>query len=601
MTATAPLPTITPSPYPSVSATPTSSSSATATISPPPTHTLTPLVTTTPTSNQVRINEIAWAGTLASAYDEWIELFNPGTEAVDLSGWLLTDGNDIEIILQGNLPANGYFLLERSDDNTIRDLPAHQIYRGGLNNTGETLQLFDTSRQLADMVNPSGGAWPAGIANTRASMQRSAGSAVSWYSYTGPGTAEDAAGNPIPGTPLQANSPLPTPSPTGSATVTPSASATTTATHDPFHTPTPFPQDCIWINEIAWAGSETSSAHEWIELHNICSELIALQGLLLTDSGDIEIHLSGSLPPQGFYLLERSHDHVINDIPADLLYRGSLRNMGETLLLLDPDGEIIDSANLAGGKWPAGHSRLRRSMERRCASDNSSCWGTFPGYLRNGYDALGNVINGTPRHANAILIPSATPTLVPGRLVINEVLMRPHYDWQGKGGIGTEDEFIEIYNIGPERVNTKGWVLDDIADGGSAPYHLPARTLKPGTFLTFFHADTGIALNDSGDTVRLLMPDGRVADEVTYLRVWAYNLGYGRLPDGSDNLVYSLWPTAGRANVLFVEPTPQGLVPVSGSICPPREGHHQQLARHLRLPAAIRAWIGWFFITCTAR
>ena len=38
---------------------------------------------------QVVINEVAWGGTEASPYDEWIELFNASDETVDLAGWIL--------------------------------------------------------------------------------------------------------------------------------------------------------------------------------------------------------------------------------------------------------------------------------------------------------------------------------------------------------------------------------------------------------------------------------------------------------------------------------------------------------------------------------
>jgi hypothetical protein len=38
----------------------------------------------------VVINEIAWAGTLASANDEWIELYNTTTGKADITGWTLS-------------------------------------------------------------------------------------------------------------------------------------------------------------------------------------------------------------------------------------------------------------------------------------------------------------------------------------------------------------------------------------------------------------------------------------------------------------------------------------------------------------------------------
>ena len=109
-------------------------------------------------------------------------------------------------------------------------------------------------------------------------------------------------------------------------------------------------------------------------------------------------------------------------------------------------------------------------------------------------------------------------------------------------------------NLGPHPVNLSGWWLDDIEGAGSKPYQLPAKTLQAGDYVVFFRSRTHIALNDSGDSVRLLAPDGRVVDQLSYLPVRAYNLSYGRLPDGSGTLRYGLWPTPGEANLLFEEP-----------------------------------------------
>ena len=107
------------------------------------------------------INEIAWAGTNASATDEWMELFNPGYVAVDLQGWRLTDSGDIDIALHRSIPAGGYFLLERTDDTTILDLEADLIYNGGLRNDGEQLLLVDPSGNVIDQVDGANGGWPA--------------------------------------------------------------------------------------------------------------------------------------------------------------------------------------------------------------------------------------------------------------------------------------------------------------------------------------------------------------------------------------------------------------------------------------------------------
>jgi hypothetical protein len=122
------------------------------------------------------INELAWAGTVASSSDEWIELQNLGSSPIDLDGWHLTDGGDINVALGGTIPPFSYFLLERTDESTIADVAANQIYTGSLANSGERLELLGPSGAIVDTANGDGGGWPAGDAGSRSSMERRGGS-----------------------------------------------------------------------------------------------------------------------------------------------------------------------------------------------------------------------------------------------------------------------------------------------------------------------------------------------------------------------------------------------------------------------------------------
>jgi hypothetical protein len=191
-------------------------------------------------------------------------------------------------------------------------------------------------------------------------------------------------------------------------------------------------------------------------------------------------------------------------------------------------------------------------------------WHTFTGFNGLGLDADGNPIRGTPHGPNSVLFPTPLPTPIPGRIVINEVLARPRYDWEGAGGVTSADEFIELYNRGPLAVHLRGWTLDDVGQGGSSPFDLPPLTLEPGEYAVFFRTRTSIALNDSGDSVRLSAPDGEPVDKIHYLPGQAVNLSYGRLPDGDEALVYGLWPTPGEDNERYTPPSyPAGSVVIS--------------------------------------
>ena len=408
------------------------------------------------------INEVAWAGTHASSNDEWIELHNPGPQPIDLSGWILTDDGDISVSLSGTIPSRSFYLLERTDDTTISDIGADRIYTGALRNSGESLWLKDPSGAVIDSANKSGGGWPAGDVASHASMERTGRSDTpgNWRTFTGyGGVGHDAGGNPIAGTPRHPNSGF-GPTPTSPAfTPTPES--------------TPFPPLSVLINEVAWAGTHASSNDEWIELHNSGSEEIDLTGWILTDEGDIDIALSGTIAEHGFFLLERSADSVVSDIAADQLYNGVLKNNGETLSLKDPSGGVIDSANSDGDGWPAGRSSPRASMERRGGKDLPSNWASFNGFHGRGHDADGAPVPGTPRGVNSVRFPTPVPTRIIGKVRINEVLIRPHYDWEGEGEADTRDEFIELYNHGGAPIFLGGWRHDDILIRPGRPRHRP--------------------------------------------------------------------------------------------------------------------------------
>ncbi|BCB02393.1 phospholipase D-like domain-containing protein [Bacillus sp. KH172YL63] len=115
------------------------------------------------------ISEVAWMGTTGSYNDEWIELHNPTSSPVTLDGWVLEaqDGSP-SINLTGSIPANDYFLLERTSDSTISTVTADQIYTGSLGNSNEILYLKDAAGTVVDEVD----SWYAGDNSTKAAMAR---------------------------------------------------------------------------------------------------------------------------------------------------------------------------------------------------------------------------------------------------------------------------------------------------------------------------------------------------------------------------------------------------------------------------------------------
>ena len=99
------------------------------------------------TQASVIINEIAWMGGIESANHEWIELYNSGTEAVDVDGWTLDDGVNLSISLAGSIPSSSYVVLERSSEESS-PATAFLIYRGALGNTGVAVTLQNATGEI---------------------------------------------------------------------------------------------------------------------------------------------------------------------------------------------------------------------------------------------------------------------------------------------------------------------------------------------------------------------------------------------------------------------------------------------------------------------
>jgi len=162
----------------------------------------------------VVINEVAWMGTEASSWDEWIELYNTTSSPIDLTGWKIEFINSsldpIDLSSLGSIGSYEYFLLERAEKAV--DITADLVYGGSrMINSGEHLQLNDNEGNVIDKVDCSTG-WFAGEASpTYLTMERInprwPGISSNWSTNDGiTRNGKDAADNPINGTPKARNS-----------------------------------------------------------------------------------------------------------------------------------------------------------------------------------------------------------------------------------------------------------------------------------------------------------------------------------------------------------------------------------------------------------
>ena len=112
------------------------------------------------TGATVRINEIAWMGTIESHLCNWIELHNTGDQPIDLLDWALQINDTTREFAAGEggrsvVGGGEYFLIKRqtaSCPDPVPSVPGWSITLGNLPNSGATLRLLRPNGTVADTV-----------------------------------------------------------------------------------------------------------------------------------------------------------------------------------------------------------------------------------------------------------------------------------------------------------------------------------------------------------------------------------------------------------------------------------------------------------------
>jgi hypothetical protein len=482
----------------------------------------------------VVINEIMWMGSSVSSVDEWIELKNTTGEDINLTNWSIGGAGSSSsaiTIAAGVIPANGYFLISNYEtgSSAISDSITADIVISGVSlaNGGGKLTLKDPASNMIDAT-PIG-SWEEGNNNTapvgqRNSMERNntPGDGVSWgnwhtcldnncYATTfwdieGTDYGTPGATNSQPSIPVSPE-PAPTPSPSPSPSLAPS----------PVATPKPDIEysDAIVINEFLPNPVGADAEGEFIELKNTGEEEVNLKDWQLDDSeggSSSYVILEGILIQGGEAVaFQRSTTGL------------ALNNGGDEVRLFSPDGETKDE-----------HSydvSVSEGVVRARDEDGAWQWSA----------------TATPGEANIIYWEqegeeeSEDDQEYSDSIIINEFLTNPT-------GSDTTTEFIELKNTGEEEVDLEGWELDD-GDGGSGRHDISAgEKLAAGEIKVFWRSDTKIALNNSGDEVRLFSPNREEKASYTYEEAVGENVSHNWVDN--EEYVLSTTATPGEKNII---------------------------------------------------
>jgi len=271
-------------------------------------------------------------------------------------------------------------------------------------------------------------------------------------------------------------------------------------------------------------GTTTSANDEWIELYNNTENSITLDGWALKSAdGTPKIELTGAVPANSFYLLERTDDTTVPGITADKIYTGALGNSGEDLKLYDNLNNIIDEVDCSAG-WLAGDNGTKQTMEKTSTGwQNSENPGGTPKSRNSaGVAAEANAGQIPPETlqvpAEPIVerteTPQSSPSPVakqsyPSGIIFNEILPSPD-------GPDETEEWIELYNQNNFEVDISEWKIQDI-EGSTTTYTFSANTkIGPNKYLVLTRPETKITLNNTGDGLTLFQPDDKIIDKVSY-------------------------------------------------------------------------------------
>lgn len=305
------------------------------------------------TTPNIVINEImADPAVTADDLGEWFEVYNAGTEAVDLQGWSIASNNDASHTISASVvvqPGAYAVLARRGNDVNGGGINPAYVYSVQTSTGG--FSAFNMANGADWIALRTPGASPTtidSVAWTSATSGRSRGLkdpaldnvAVNGTNWTLATNLFYNTNNR--GTPGAQNE---------GATITPP--------------PPPHVVGAIVINEVlANPAAVLDSVGEWFEIINVTSAPVSLQGWTIVSSGDAPHTITAPLtvPAGGYAVLGRKADPDLNGgvVLAYSYHAGeatlNLSNSSDVLVLRDAAGATVDSVTWAAAP-PNGASR----------------------------------------------------------------------------------------------------------------------------------------------------------------------------------------------------------------------------------------------------
>lgn len=433
---------------------------------------------------------------------EWIEVFNKGGAAVDITGWKFFEANTNHKLTAYRGPMvigpGTYAVIANKADKVGAQYPNFtgtliDSSWSSLSESGESIGLKNGNGETVELFTY--------IEAKNASLERkNPGSA----DYTSANWSEHISGNTIGAQNSNANQQQP------------QEQSSQKTVHGKWR-----PQrGSVLINELV--SDPADRQEEWIELINTTQQSIKLAGWILEDGSGATVALSGEL---GIHEDER--------YTAVGLNAGFLGNAGDRLLLKSPDQVIIDEVTY--GVWDDGDVRDNASR----AVDPFSL--ARVGATSSNRDDFHVTSTPTKGGVNKITSENVEEPQPPLTVIISEAVPNPV-------SRDPADEFVELYNPQDTPVSLRGWELVLLND---LKYVFPSsETLAPREYRAYPRAATNLSLaNNGGERIRLYAPHApRFIDEARYAENAPLQMSYSRGGDGV--FFWTKTPTPGNANII---------------------------------------------------
>ncbi|KKQ57340.1 MAG: hypothetical protein US74_C0005G0010 [Parcubacteria group bacterium GW2011_GWA2_38_13] len=480
---------------------------------------------------QIIINEI---GAYEKPDHEWVEIYNNGTNAIDITDWkfyeyatnhelnaiqgdMIIEGGEYAIIAQ----KAGVFISDKNFSGTVIDSSW-----SSLNETnGEEIGLKDNLGNIIELFTYIGAP---NFSLERADPKLADYSSANWKEHTSGNTAGFQNSNYGTGgnTPPTEPEPTPTPLPAIPEDTLPTPTTTNQTSSQGSVSPTySYHLGDIVINEFV--PDPADGENEWIELFNKTSHTIDMSDWYVEEGSESKTNISGIIPARGFIIIEN--------------LKGNLNNSGDNIFLKDGNNIIIDQ--VAYGDWKDSDPADNAPQ----TNDPNSTARIYDGY-DSGNDYNDFKVTAKPTKGSENIIseekkPNENQIQYSKSIIINEILPNP---------ATSSDEFIELKNVGTADVNLTGWKLGDATENR---FEIPLLNLQPNGIKAFMRSETKVVLNNSGkEDLKLFWPNGELANIISYSGQAPRGKSFSRDKDGK--WVWSSKITPGEDNAIEKENEP---------------------------------------------